>query len=498
MNLSKSRYTRGVQCPKMLWMNEHLPELFDDSVMNEAVLATGNEVGDLAMGYFGAFVEVPFDRSDMTGMLTKTQHFLDAGEKVICEASFSYDGNFCSVDILRVLDDGVEIIEVKSSTSVKDIYYHDVAYQYWVLSHCGLNIIGAYLMHIDNHYVRNGEQVLQELFALEDLTARVLKLQDDVSRNIPLFKQMAAAPNEPEIAIGPQCFDPYPCGFQGHCWQHVPKPNIFELGGVGGAKGFRLLNDGYVTFADLMANPGLLNNKQQTQLQAELFNLPPTINCVEISNFLESLNFPLYFLDFETYQQAIPAFDGLKPYQQIPSQYSLHFLQAPGSDLEHREFLAEGGTDPRRPLAERLCEDIPERVCVLAYNMSFEKSVLRELAKSFPDLAEHLMAIHDNMLDLMKPFSKGHYYSREMNGSHSIKSVLPALFPDDPELSYDNLEGIHNGDEAMRAFAGLDKRSSAEIEEIRAQLLAYCRLDTLAMVRIWQKLREIIGQGVVD
>ncbi|NLG10408.1 MAG: DUF2779 domain-containing protein [Coriobacteriaceae bacterium] len=490
MNLSKSRYTRGVQCARMLWLNEHHPELFDDSVMNQAVLATGNEVGDLAMGYFGDFVEVPFDRNNMTGMIAKTQEYLEAGERVICEASFSYDGNFCSVDILRVVDNGVEIIEVKSSTSVKDVYYHDVAYQYWVLKHCGLTVTGAYLMYINNQYVRNGDLVLQDLFTIADLTNRVREMQDEVGGNITSFKQIADDPIEPEIAIGPQCFDPYPCGFQCHCWQHIPQPNVFDLGGVGGVNGFRLFNDGYVTFADLFDNPGKLNHKQRIQVQTELMDLPPTIDCGAITEFLATLDFPLYFLDFETFQQAIPPFDGLKPFQQIPSQYSLHVLQSPGSTLEHFEFLAEAGTDPRRPLARRLCADIPENACVLAYNMGFEKGVIKQLALIFPDLAKHLMSIHDNIRDLMKPFFKGHYYSREMRGSYSIKYVLPALFPDDPELNYDNLDGIHNGDEAMNAFANLSNNDEADTARIRAQLLAYCRLDTLAMVRIWEKLNE--------
>lgn len=491
MNLSKSRYTRGVQCARMLWLGEHCPELFDCSVMNEAVLATGNEVGDLAMGYFGDFVEVPFNRNDMTSMLTKTQEYLEAGEKVICEASFSFDGNFCSVDILRVVDDGVEIIEVKSSTSVKDIYFHDVAYQYWVLSNCGLKVTGAYLMHINNQYVRNGELVLQELFTVEDLTTIVLEMQDQVGQNISRFKQLADSSAEPVISIGPQCFYPYPCGFHGHCWQHVPRPNVFDLGGVGGINGFKLFDAGYITFTDLLDNLDSLNKKQRVQVHTELMDLPPTIDCNAIANFLESLDFPLYFLDFETFQLAIPAFDGLRPFQQIPSQYSLHILETADSVLEHREFLAREGTDPRRPLAEKLCRDIPENACVLAYNMGFEKGVIKQLASCFPDLAGHLMSIHHNMRDLMLPFSKGYYYSREMCGSFSIKYVLPALFPNDPELNYQNLDGIHNGDEAMSAFVALGRLGAGEAEIVRAQLLAYCRLDTLAMVRIWEKLNEV-------
>ena len=175
---------------------------------------------------------------------------------------------------------------------------------------------------------------------------------------------------------------------------------------------------------------------------------------------------------------------------QIPFQYSLHIEYEDGT-LEHREFLAEAGTDPRRAVAESLCNDIPDNVCLLAYNMGFEKRVLKNLAKQFPDLSAHLMNIRKNLKDLAEPFQQKWYYTRGFGGKYTIKRVLPTLFPDDPELDYHNLEGVHHGGEASAAFATMASHTPEEIEVIRKNLLKYCGLDTYAMVKILQKLREV-------
>ena len=179
---------------------------------------------------------------------------------------------------------------------------------------------------------------------------------------------------------------------------------------------------------------------------------------------------------------------------QIPFQYSLHHVDDINGKLYHKEFLAESGIDPRRKLAEQLIEDIPYNACVLAYNMSFEKTVIKKLANYYEDLHEDLMKIHDNIKDLMIPFYNRDYYVKEMKGSYSIKSVLPALFPDDPELDYHNLPVVHNGGEASEAFLSLKNKSKDEQKEIRNGLLVYCELDTYAMVKLWEKFKKIIGE----
>ena len=223
--------------------------------------------------------------------------------------------------------------------------------------------------------------------------------------------------------------------------------------------------------------------------------MPPVIDREKIARFLDGLSYPLYFLDFESFQPAVPLYDNSSPYEQIVFQYSLHYIPAPGGELLHREYLAMPGEDPRRGVAEALCRDIPVDVCTLAYNMSFEKGRIRALAALYPDLSDHLMNIHDHIVDLMVPFQKRHYYCRAMQGSYSIKYVLPALFPDDPELDYHNLEGVHNGTEASATFANMLNMELGEREACRNQLLRYCGLDTLAMVKVWQKLTEVVGNN---
>ena len=493
VSLSKSRYTKGVQCPKMLWMDLHMRDKFDDSVMNQAVLETGSKVGDVAMGYYGDYVEVPFDPSNWDDMIARTRELVSAGTPVVCEATFSYDGNLCMVDILRVEPDGVHIVEVKSSTHINEIYYHDMAYQTWLLLQCGLNVKSVSLMHLNNQYVRHGELNLQQLFVVEDCTDEVFSMQDEVGERTVALKAIAAQNEEPGTGIGLQCKSPYECGYRGWCWRHLPQPNVFELNRIQLRKGLELAERGIVSFEDAEKAGVATNARQRVQIESELDGAEVIIDREGVARFLDTLSFPLYFLDFETMQPAIPPFDGMRPYQQIPTQYSLHVLQFAGATLEHYEFLADAHGDPRRAVAEHLVADIPIGVCSLAYNMSFEKGRIREMAEAFPDLAPHLLDIADNMCDLLVPFSNGWYYARAMGGSNSIKAVLPALFPNDPELDYHALEGVHNGSEAMNAFEAMAGMSDKEAAVTREQLLRYCELDTLAMVKIWQKLVEAAG-----
>ena len=252
-----------------------------------------------------------------------------------------------------------------------------------------------------------------------------------------------------------------------------------------------LFNRGKVSFNQLMDEP--LSEMQRLQVESHLNNTCH-IYAADIKEFLNKLSYPLYFLDFETMQPVIPPFDDCTPYQQVPFQYSLHWIDKEDGKLKHVEFLGNSVDDPRRDLAEQLCNDIPEDVCVTAYNKSFECGRIEEMAEIFPDLREHLLAISENIVDLIDPFRGKMVYLPAMNGSFSIKKVLPALFPDSPELDYKNLSGsVHHGGEAMNIYPAIAKMSPIEAKEARQSLLEYCKLDTLAMVRIWEKLKEYAG-----
>ncbi len=491
LHLSKSKYCSAVQCPKMLWLKKNRPELFDEGAMDQATLERGNMVGDLAMGLFGDFIEVPF--GDLGNMIDTTARLIAEGTPVIAEASFSHEGLFCSVDILNNLGGGaVELYEVKSATSVKDIYYDDVSYQVYVLTALGYRVQRACLVHIDNSYVRHGELDIRKLFKIEDITQEVMSMQPEVMETIDRLEVYMQQTDEPAQDIGEHCFKPYSCGFWGYCSRHLPTPNVFDVASLSLAKKCQCYDEGLISFADL-DTCDYLSLKQYKQVEHELYQYPPYIDADSIRDFLKKLRYPIYFLDFESFQPAVPLFENSRPYEQIVFQYSLHYIEHEGGELKHTEFLAYPGADPRRALAEQLCRDIPKDVCVTAYNMAFEKTRIKGLAEIYPDLAAHLMNIHDHIEDLMIPFQRKYYYDKAMEGSYSIKHVLPALFPGDPALDYHNLEGVHNGGEASNAFAAMANMDAETMETTRQQLLKYCGLDTFAMVKVWEKLHHAAG-----
>lgn len=485
--MSKSKYCLVTQCNKILWLDKNKPEVAIPKA-RDSVMKNGTKVGELARQYFGDYVNVDFDEN-LSNMVENTKIHLKDVPNIITEASFNFNNNFCSVDILKNEIDGFEIFEVKSSTEIKEIYYDDVAYQVYVLQNLGYKVKKANIMHINNQYVRNGDLDLKQLFEITDVTDIAFSKQEEIKQKIEEVNQYMQNREEPAEEISIQCFKPYPCNYWEYCTKELPQKNVFTIkGGMRTSQKIDLYKKGIITYEDIIDTT--INPKYKQQAEIELSN-EIIIKKEKIREFMKTLSYPIYFLDFETYQAPIPEYDGTWAYEQIPFQYSLHYIEKENGELKHKEFLAEAGMDPRRILAERLVEDIPMNVCVTAYNMGFEKGRIREMAEQFEDLSEHLMNIHDNIKDLMLPFSNRWYYCKEMQGSYSIKYVLPALFPNDPELDYHNLPVVHNGGEASQAFVDLVKLTKEEQEEIRKGLLLYCRLDTLAMVKVWEKLKEI-------
>lgn len=495
---SKSKYCLAWQCPKLLWLSKNKPELKTEDPSLQARFDEGNVVGDLAMSIFGDFTEVTAFKEDgkldLDKMQELTRECIANGTENICEASFNYKGLYCAVDILRKENGGYAIYEVKSSTHASHIYAVDIAYQKYVLEQCGVKITGTYLVCINPEYVRGDELDLNGLFQIIDMSEEV----NDELQNVPSLllkaEQVYNSKDEPKKDIGEHCREPYKCGFWEYCTEALPKPNVFDLYRISFKKALKHYYNGQISFNDLLSDSCITNEKQLRQIQHNLSALPDEIDKGCINEFLDTLSYPLYFLDFETTQPVVPQFKGTKPYEQVPFQYSLHYIEYEDGPLLHKEFLAESGTDPRRAIAERLCEDIPMNVCVTAYNKGFECGRIKELAECFPDLRDHLLNIERNIKDLLVPFQSGYYYNRAMGDSFSIKSVLPALFPDDPSLDYHNLEQIHNGNEAMTVFPQIKNMSPEDAEAARRNLLEYCKLDTYAMVKVWEKLKEAAAE----
>ena len=492
--LSKSRFCSGCQCLKMVWLKKYHSELFDSSTINEAVVSTGNEVGDLAMGLFGDYTEVPYDKENLSSMLDVTSDLLKQGVSNICEASFSYKGLFCSVDILRNKGDNhIEIYEVKCSTSVHEQYIPDVAFQNYVLKKLGFIVDRVCLVHINNQYVRHGDLDIHEFFMIEDLTEQAESLFNTVDAKVDYLRTTLISTEEPDIEISECCKSPYQCGFWQYCARDIPQPNVFDLCGtfIKPKKKWDLFRSGCASFEAVLGSDIKVSDNSVIEIEHAIRDIPPRIEKNDIAQFLDSFSYPLYFLDFESFFPAIPRYDNSKPYGQICFQYSLHYIETEGGELKHKEYLAYPGRDPRRELCESLVKDIPMNVCTLAYNKTFEVTRIKEMAEIFPDLSDHLLNIAENMKDLMVPFLKRYYYCRAMQGSYSIKYVLPALFPNDPSLDYHNLEGVHNGGEAANTFLLMEEMSPDELERYRGYLLKYCGLDTYAMVKIWEKLKEV-------
>ncbi|MFP4487427.1 MAG: DUF2779 domain-containing protein [Campylobacterales bacterium] len=485
MTLSKSQFIRGTKCHKSLWLYKNRPELREQpDSSQEALFDTGYQVGDMAKMLFLNGVEIEFDTSNFDGMEQKTKELIDSGEKTIYEATFKKDCMFAMADILHRGENGWEVYEVKASTRVKDYHELDAAFQYRLLSRYGLDISKVGIVHIDNSYVLGDMLEIEKLFTIADITDRVIELQNSVEYELEQMESMLEG-DEPDIDIGSWCSKYYGCDFGAHCWSHIPKRSVFNLYRLNGDKKFELY---YKRIINLDEIPKDYPLSKLHKLQVEKNEY---IDKEVIGTFLDSLIYPINYFDFETFSDGVPRFKGQRPYTQIPFQYSLHIDYGDGS-LEHREFLAKEGEDPRKEIAEAMLRDIPKTGSIVAYNQGFEIGRIKELAEFLPHLKEELLSLNNRFIDLIVPFRRLGYYHPEFNGSFSIKSVLPAMFRDDSELSYKSLN-IQDGGSASAIYGSLHLlKDKSKLEAIRDDLLAYCKLDTLAMVKIVEKLKTYL------
>ena len=479
--LSKSTFMKGCQCPKALWLYKHKPELRTEvSDQQQTIFDQGTNVGKLAEQLFPKGVDArPENTFAYQQSVVDTQKYILEGHKVIYEAAFQYDQVLAALDILVCNRGRWKAYEVKSSTSVSDAILQDAALQYYVITQSGLPLVDFSIVYINNEYVREGDLDVQELFVIESVLEQILELQPMIAAKIPELKRVAKLAEVPKRDIGPHCSDPYGCDFMEHCWQHIPEDSVFDLRGhSGGSRAFELYEQGILLLNDI-PDDFKLNTSQQIQVTAHKTGEPV------IEEFLDQIEYPLYFMDFETFQSAVPEYDGTRPYQQIPFQYSVHRLDAQEAELVHFEWLGESGTDPRKDFIENLLGVMGNTGSVVTYNSSFEKGRLCELAIRFPRKAKTIESLQERIIDLMSPFRSKHYYLPIMKGSYSIKQVLPALVP---ELSYDDLE-IGNGGLASFTYYQLQyEKEVAVVEKTREALLRYCELDTLAMAKILEKL----------
>ncbi len=484
--LSKSLFVRGVRCHKSLYLHKYRPELKDVvSEETENKFEIGFQIGDLAQGLFPGGVIVPYEGLSHKEQIEMTASLIAKGCNTIYEATFFYNGVFIKADILHHGDNGWDVYEVKASTSVRDYHHFDAAVQYYVITGAGFTLSRVFLVHVNSQYVRQGEIEVDKLFHKEDITAIAKEKQIFVVEEIERQREMLMG-EEPIVDIGSQCNKPYECDFIGHCWSHIPSPSVFDFREIGKPDGFALYRQGIVKMADV--SPDILGWRQKLQLDG-LLHQKNHIDVDAVRNFLQSLWYPLCFMDFETtYMVSIPIYDGTRPYQQVTFQFSADVINKPGGELEHHEFLADGTTNPQREFVERLLAIVPSNACVLVWNQSFENTRLKELADAFPDKSGEVYHLISNVRDLMKPFQNKSIYHWQFDGAYSIKAVLPALVP---ALSYDNLD-ISDGAAASSAWLRMVwSKDNEEKSALRKQLLQYCHLDTLAMVRILEIMKDM-------
>jgi hypothetical protein len=485
--LSKSKYMNGLQCLKYLWLLFNDPQQVPGpDASTQRIFDQGHLVGELAKQLYPGGVDVP--HADFKDNLRLTKELL-ATRLPLFEPGFFQDGLFSRLDILNpVAGDAWDIIEVKSSTSLKDENLHDISFQRHCCEKTGLKVNRCYLAVINNQYVKKGEIDPVGFFTLRDVTEQVDQVAEGIEDRIKAMQTVIASASCPEVRIGQCCNAPYDCPVL-LCRQGLPQNNIFDLY-RGGQKCYQLYYDGILTVADI-PDGYKLNRSQQIQKTCEMNGLPH-IDKSALKEFLAKIQAPVYYLDFETISPAIPLFDGMRPYQRIPFQYSLHVAGIP--ETRHSAFLAAGRNDPRPQLLRRLKKALGTTGSILTYNQSFEEGCLREMAQAFPEYAGWVDQICARMLDLLKPFQSFSYYHPAQRGSASIKHVMPAI----TGRGYDGL-AIANGDAASGAYLAVTygQATSEERRQVYADLEKYCGRDTEGMIWIVEKLKDICKQNLV-
>jgi len=487
--LSKSGYISGQQCNKLLWFTSH--NIKSSQEMDAGAkdrLKVGEEVGNMAKKLFPDGVEIDFNINDVNSMVEKTFEAIMSG-KPIYEATFLSEGILVRVDLMTKGDNGWNMYEVKSSSSLKKYHHEDAAFQWYTLSlNSNLTMNRAYVITINKDFLSDEFEDINSLFKLNDVTDFVKKEANNIPDRIHAFKEIINQNSVPKTEIGPHCSKPHACQYKDECWGSYGNDSILNLYRMKSKDKFNLYSSGIKKF-DQLPEDYNLSNIQEKQVQSFLKS-EPIIDRNQVDDFISQINYPISYLDFETFQEAIPSYKKQKPYSQMPFQFSLHVQNEPLGELLHYEFIAPPGSDPRSRVADKLLKWIPTEGTIIAYNQSFEMNCIKSLADIDTKKSALLLELNERFIDLIIPFRKGHYYHPLFNGSFSIKNVLPALCPDDPSLRYDKLN-ITNGGDASLIYKNFNEINSDDHEKVLSDLYAYCRLDTLAMVKILEHLISI-------
>jgi hypothetical protein len=485
--ISKTRYLAGLQCPKLLWYHFNQPNAFPPvDTATQALFDQGSQVGAVAKTLFPKGIELGAGVVKKTTVDELSRAALPK-RRPMFEAGFISGCAYARADVLvPVGRDEWDVVEVKSTTKAKDVHISDLALQRHVYEKAGLPIRRCFVMHLNNQYVRQGEIDARKLLTQTEVTAEVDEAVGDVDGALKKMVAVIGQKKAPEVDIGPQCSDPYDCPLTEMCWKSVPKHSVLTLTHAG-AKAFEWFHDGITHLGDLPDDTSV-TAKQAIQLRA-VRSRRAQVDRDAIRGFLDGLEYPLYFLDFETINPAIPVWDQSRPYQQVPFQFSLHIVNKPGSKPEHHAFLADSTADPRPEILARLKRHLGQCGSIVAYNASFEKNALRSCSEAYPAFAAWWTKTEPRVVDLLQPFRNFDYYHPDQDGSASMKAVLPAM----TGKGYEDME-IGDGATASLEFARITfgKVTAAERKRVRAALEKYCGLDTEGMVKIVEKLSMLV------
>lgn len=486
-DLTKSSFVEGWRCPNRLWWYVHEPDAPERTPGEGDLLRMeqGQKVGELARSYVPGGTLIP-RTPDVGQRLERTRAAVMARARVIYNAAFRHDGVFVEADILAREGEHFTLIEVKSSTSVKEEHIPDVAIQVHTLRAAGVPVARAEVMHL-NGKCRYPD--LADLFVREDVTERVEAVLPDVPAQLAEYRRIVAGPN-PGLTFGPQCFDQRDCPFTDRCWPEVTQEHVLSLARLKLSKAYAFMRQGIHAIRDLPLDAGL---SPVAQRQVRAIRQDAMIIGPGLAQALERFQAPMAFLDFETVQPAIPVWNGCRPWQQLPVQFSCHLLGTDGT-LEHRAWLAEGPDDPREPLARAMIDACAGARTVVSYWATFEKTRIEELAEALPALAPDLLDINRRMQDLY-PVVQEHLYHPDFLGSFSLKAIVPALIP---QLAYDDLEVSEGGAASAlltRYLFEPARYTEAERVDLRRDLLAYCERDTFVMVVLLARLHQIVNQA---
>jgi len=477
--LTKSLFMSGQQCPRLLWFSyrKELPEI---TLSDKHKFAQGRDFERYVKLLFPGGVDLKDLRNEDN--IKETKKLIEQG-KTIFEAGIVYCGLFLKADILQPNGKSWDLIEIKASTQVKSEHIPDLAFQKFVCEKAGLKIKRCFVIFLNKEYVKNGEINPRELVSKEEVTEKV-NLIEDIEENTDKYIQFVKMENAPEISISKNCNNPHECPLKEECWKTLPENNIFQL--TNWRLYWKLFDEGILDIKNIPKGTKLSDNDQIIKESTE--NKKVVVSKEHIKHFLKSLHYPLYHLDFETFDTAVPIYDKSRPWQKIPFQYSLH-IQQENNKIEHFEFLSEGIKDPRPALLKHLKSQIGNSGDVIVFNKSFENNVLKMLSEDFPEHKDWIENVLGRIVDLAVPFKSFFYYNPKQKGSYSIKKVLPSL----TGKGYSELNIHDGGDASMQFFYSNIKQDLTNADEIRKNLLKYCCLDTEGMVWIINELKSLIN-----